>query len=42
MFKNELSRERVYKVIPNKDGKVCCLEINKSDGTILLRDIRNV
>ena len=27
MLKNQWSRGRVYRVIPNKDGIVCCLEI---------------
>ena len=39
MVKNQWSHGRVYKVIPNKDGNVCCLEIKKPDRTILSRDI---
>ena len=42
MVKNQWSRGRVYKVIPNKDGNVRCLEIKKPDGNILLRDVCNV
>ena len=42
MVKNQWSRGCVHKVIPNKDGKVRCLEIKKRDGTILLQDVRNV
>ena len=42
MVKNQWSRWRVHKIIPNKDGKVRCLEIRKSDGSVLLRDVRNI
>ena len=42
MVKNKRSHGRAYKVIPNKDGKVRCLEIKKPDGTILSQDVRNV
>ena len=42
MVKNQWSCGRVYNVIPNKDGKVRCLEIKKPDGTILSQDVRNV
>ena len=42
MVKNQWSRGRIHKVIPNKDGKVRCLEIKRPDGTILSRDIQNV
>ena len=36
------SRGRVHKIIPNKDGKVRCLEIKKTDGSVLLRDVRTM
>ena len=32
----------IYRVLPNKDGNVHCVEILKPDGTILLRDIRSI
>ena len=43
MVKNQWSLERVDKIILNKDVKVRCLEIKKkTDGSVLLRDVRNV
>ena len=42
MVKNQWSRGRVHKIIPNKDGKVRCLEIRKPDGSVLLCDVRNI
>ena len=42
MVKNQWSRGRVNKVLPNQDGKVRCLEVRKPDGVLLLRDISNI
>ena len=42
MVKNQWSRGRVHKTIPNKDGMVRCLEIRKPDGSVILRDVRNI
>ena len=42
IVKNQWSCGRISKIIPNKDGKVHCLEIIRPDGTILSRDIQNV
>ena len=42
MVKNQWSRGRVNKVILDKDGRIRCLEVRKPDGTVLLRDVRNI
>ena len=42
MAMNQRSRGKICQTIPNKDGKVRCLEIRKPDGSVLLRDIRNI
>ena len=42
VVKNQWIRGRVHQVLPNKDGKVRCLEIKKPDGVILLRDIGSI
>ena len=41
-MKNQWFRGRVVKVLPNKDGKVRCLEVRKPDGSVLLRDVGNI
>ena len=42
MVKKQWSRGRISKIIPNKDGKVRCLEVTRPDGAVLFRDVRNV
>ena len=42
IVKNQWSRGRIYRILPNKDGKVRCVEIIKPDGTILSRDVQNI
>ena len=42
VVKNQWFRGRVHKVLPNKDGKVRCLEIKKPDGVILFRDVGSI
>ena len=42
IVKYQWSCGRLSKIIPNKDGKVRCLEIIRPDGTILSRKIQNV
>ena len=29
-------------MLPNKDGRVRCLEVRKPDGSVVLRDVGNV
>ena len=40
--KNQWSRSRIHRVLPNKDGNVRCVEILRPDGTILSRDIQSI
>ena len=42
IVKNQWSRGRTNTILPNKDGKVHCLEITRPGKTILSRDIQNV
>ena len=42
IVKNQWSQGRVSKVLPNRDGKVRCLEIRRPDGVLLLRDVGNI
>ena len=42
MVKNQWSRGWIYRVLPNKDGNVRCVEILKPDGTILSRDVQSI
>ena len=42
MVKNQWFRGRIYRILPNKDGKVRCVEILKPDGTILSRDVQSI
>ena len=42
MVKDQWFRGRIVKLLPNKDGKVRCLEVRKPDGSVVLRDLSNV
>ena len=42
IVKNQWSRGRVNKVLPNQDGKVRCLEIRRPDGVLLFRDVGSI
>ena len=41
VVKNQWSHGCISKILPNKEGKVGCLEIIKPDGTILSQYIQN-
>ena len=42
VVKNQWFRGRIVNVLPNKDGKVRCLEVKKPDGSVVLRDVGSV
>ena len=42
VVKNQWFRGRIAKILPNKDGKVRCLEVRKPDGSVVFRDLSNV
>ena len=42
MVKNQWSRGRTEKVLPNQDGKVRFLELRRPDGVLLLHDVSSV
>ena len=42
MVKNQWSRGRVNKLLPDQEGKVRCLEVRKPDGVLFLWDVSNI
>ena len=39
VVKNQWFRGRIVNVLPNKDGKVRCLKVKNTDGSVVLRDV---